>query len=179
MEKKQGAGPLRREVVATVVVGFIGLMLGLNLFLFFDQDNTLNRPVPAPDFELPLLGTEEMRALSDYRGQVVLMDFWATWCAPCREQMPALEAVAVDGEVAILSINTDEENEKRIGLIEAFLEEEELSIPTLLDDGSVRRLYGVGRIPTLVVVDPAGRVRHTSAGVHGEERLRELINAAR
>ena len=179
MEKKQGTGPIRREVVATVVVGLIGLMLGLNLFLFFDEDNTFNRSAPAPDFELPLFGTEETQSLSDHRGEVVLMDFWATWCAPCREQMPALEAVARDAGVVVLSINTDEEDDRRLGLIEAFLKEEGLSIATLLDDGSVRSLYRVGRIPTLVVVDREGMISHTSAGVHGEDRLRELIEAAR
>lgn len=169
----------KREILVVSVIAGLALMLGLNLFLLFDDSDILRRNQDAPDFELPIFESEEILALSDLRGQIVLVDFWATWCAPCRVQMPALEAVAEPGAVAILSVNTDEENPERSELIRTFFEEEGLTIPTVLDDGRARRLYQVGQIPTLVVIDREGRIRHRSAGVHDEDSLRRLIERAR
>lgn len=174
----------KKDIVAVVIVAGIGLMLGLNLF-FLLEDNSGGSMVGkmAPEFELPVFEQSDGLRLSDYRGQVVVMDFWATWCAPCREQMPALEAVARDSsgesEVMVFSINTDDDTEQREEQVGAFLQDEELTFPTLMDSGDVRALYRVNRIPTMVVIDPAGEVTYRGEGLHGEEEIRGMIEEAR
>ena len=178
-EQKPGLSK-RRDVLSVAIISIIAVMLGVNLFMLFDDGGGASLDgETAPAFELPVFDSEETMALENYRGQVVVMDFWATWCPPCREQMPALEEVATDpelaDEVAVFSINTDVETDERAGLVETFLSEEELTLPTLLDDGSVQRAYEASTIPTLVVVAPDGRVTYVSEGVHGASRLRELI----
>lgn len=171
----------RKDILAVIIVAFIGLMLGLNLYFFFADDPVgVRSGVEAPLFELPVFGEEgQMMALENYRGQVVVMDFWAEWCKPCEEQMPALEQVATDPEMAsdvvVFSINTDQETERRGEAVANFLERLELTLPTLMDDGNVRRLYDVRVIPTLVIVDRQGAIHHISYGLHDEARLRSLL----
>lgn len=169
----------KQEVLVAMGVAALGLLLGLNLFLFFDDGEMFAHRDLAPGFELPVYDRDETLALNDLRGQIVLIDFWATWCAPCRVQMPALEAVHQPGDVAVLSVNTDEDSPERHELIANFFHDVGLSLPTVLDDGSVRALYRVGTIPTLVVVDRDGNINHIGAGIHDEEHLRALIDNAR
>lgn len=88
---------------------------------------------PAPDFALPLFGEEELDLrLSEYRGKVVLIDFWATWCGPCKRQMPRLRHVSgyfLDDDFEIITVNVDEENRKRRGLIHRYMHSNHLSFP--------------------------------------------------
>ena len=173
-----GKQTLGRELTVVLVVAGLAFVLGMNLFLFFGGD--FGGGSEAPEFRLPVMGTSDEVALSDYRGQVVLIDFWATWCPPCRDQMPELKKLSMDpkyeGDLVILSINTDDYGEGREARIEAFLESVDLAgMPTLVDDGRVRGLYGVRSIPTLVVVNREGRIVHSSAGLHDEEMLRRIL----
>ncbi len=174
-------GSMSRDVMTVAIVSIVALMLGLNLFLFFDDGEGVEGE-EAPNFVLPVLDSEESKELAQYRGQVVLMDFWATWCPPCYDQVPALDEVARDPQfkdrVEIFSINVDPPAEEREELIRSFMDEVEATLPPLIDDGEVQRLYGATTIPTLVVVDPTGRVVHVSQGVHDAQRLGELIGEA-
>lgn len=174
----------KRDIAVVTFVGIVAMMLGVSLFMLVDdRDRGQLTGEPAPSFELPVMEQQdETVALADLEGKVVLMDFWATWCPPCREQMPQLERIAEDEElsdhVAVLSINTDPQTDDRHERIEQFLEEEQLSLPTLLDSGRVQSAYGAGTIPTLVVIDPHGNINYVGEGVHDEQRLRELIDEA-
>ena len=124
---------------------------------------------PAPDLSLPLLdgGTQD---LARERGKVVLLNFWATWCIPCRAEMPELQRLADDlrGEqFTLLTIDLQEDG----AAIEGFRQELGLRLPVLLDeDGGVTRGYGVRGLPATFLIDQHGELRQQRLGplVKGE-----------
>lgn len=120
-------------------------------------------------------------ALSSLRGKVVVMDFWATWCGPCRIQQPLYEEVKKrfkgDPGVVFLSINTDEERES----VEPFLEANKWGREVWFEDG-LARLLEISSIPTTVIVDSSGRVASRMNGFVPDrfvEMLAERIEDAR
>lgn len=124
----------------------------------------------APDFELPDVNGEMVR-LSDYRGRPVILNFWATWCAPCRLEMPELERAqaefGADGP-AVLTLN-QEESAEQVG---AFFTEVGLTLPALLDsDGDVGTAYGAFFLPTTVIVGPDGVVAAVHRGLIDRDEL--------
>lgn len=117
---------------------------------------------PAPDFELPLLDGPRV-SLQDFRGRFVLLDFWATWCSPCRKSMPMLEELQNEHaeELVLLAVNMNESEET----VRQFLEREGLDVTVLMDrDGAVGRAYGVVGLPTQVLIDPEGRTAFRLVG---------------
>jgi thiol-disulfide isomerase/thioredoxin len=113
---------------------------------------------PAPDLTLSTLDGRQM-PLSSLRGKVVLLDFWATWCAPCRDQMPAIAKLVKetrDQGLIVLGINDDETPEKAA----SFANEQKLDWPSLFDgkQHEAREKYKVDGIPTLVLIDKQGVV---------------------
>jgi peroxiredoxin len=129
----------------------------------------------APDFTLQTLDGQAVR-LSDYRGHVVLLNTWATWCPPCRAEMPDLEAYyqkhQEDGFV-VLAVNSQESPDT----VAAFLGEHDFSFPVLLDpDGEVMREYGVLGLPTSFFIDRDGAMRGVWSGQLSPARLKELVD---
>jgi len=118
---------------------------------------------PAPELKAhDLTGTP--RTLADYRGKVVLLNFWATWCPPCQREMPSLERLRTKMAgrpleiVAISSAETPDE-------VNAYLSKMKLGFPVLLDtDSSNTRRWKVFALPTTFVLDAEGRVRHVLTG---------------
>jgi peroxiredoxin len=112
-------------------------------------------PAPAPDFALPGLDGRAVR-LADLRGRVVFLNFWATWCEPCKEEIPAMQALAghlADRGLVLLTVNYEE----RADAVRRFVDETGLTLPVLLDaDGSVSRRYGVTGLPASFFVDRRG-----------------------
>ncbi len=118
---------------------------------------------PAPDFSLQSLDGSTVR-LSDLKGQVVLINFWATWCAPCREEMPLLDAIYQKYNrlgVELLGINVEDDASGA----QEYLNETPVTFPILFDpDGRVSKQYQVKAMPSTILVDRHGNVRHIHYG---------------
>ncbi|MBH24237.1 MAG: hypothetical protein CMH57_07270 [Myxococcales bacterium] len=144
---------------------------------------------PAPEFTLPQITPEgELKpplALSGMRGKVVLLDFWATYCGPCKKQMPILQELHKElppDRFAIITVNTDHPRLKgRQELVASFVKAGGYQFPIVLDDGGAMSSYQVKRIPTLVFVGPEGTIRRAHTGLSSREELlkqvQELLNA--
>lgn len=119
---------------------------------------------PAPDFKLWTLQGKAV-ALSDYRGSVVFVNFWATWCGPCKVEMPAMESLYRDFRqkgLEILAVSTDSQG---AAVTRPFQESMGLSFPILHDsDYRIGRLYGARTLPMTFLVDRQGIVRHRIFG---------------
>jgi len=128
----------------------------------------------APDFEIPMLDGMTLVSPSDYEGRPLFINFWATWCAPCVRELPALEefvAIHADDEngPALLTINVGETPEE----IEGFLDEIGVqNLPVALDANQViKGDYGVQNLPTTYIVDETGMIRFMKLG---EMRFEEM-----
>jgi peroxiredoxin len=120
--------------------------------------------IAAPDFELLDLAGQPVR-LRDLRGRVVLLNFWATWCVPCREEMPALETLSRElgpRGLTVVGVNFKEAR----GDVEAFVRQHELRFPMVLDtDGRTSQLYQVFALPATFVIDRQGMLVGTVLGI--------------
>ena len=136
---------------------------------------------PAPDFALRSMQGPSMR-LSEHLGEVVVINFWATWCGPCRQEMPLLDALYgkyKQAGLVLLSVNIDEKVEPAIEMAQTL----KVSYPVLFDARKeVSRAFDVGAMPVTVLVDRAGVVRYVSEGYKPgyekryTDKLRELLN---
>ena len=136
---------------------------------------------PAPDFALRAMNGAPVR-LSEHLGEVVIVNFWATWCGPCRQEMPLLDALYgkyKQAGLVLLSVNIDDHVEPAIEMAQTLY----VSYPVLFDSRKeVSRAYDVGAMPVTVLVDRAGVVRYVSEGYKPgyekryTDKLRELLN---
>ena len=126
-------------------------------------------PKAAPDFTLPNTDGQQV-SLQQYRGKVVFLNFWATWCIPCREEMPALERLHQTyqtQDLAIISIDLKESADQ----VKVFFQKHSLSFPALLDqNGSVFRDYLVAGMPTTYLIGRDGTM--LARGVGGRDWTR-------
>ncbi len=174
--------------LALLVCSFI--IIGLGTFFYLTQTRTTtsvaSNPSPAPalasaprvgalapDFTLPDVDGKPYQ-LASLRGNVVVLNFWATWCAPCRAELPALEKVRAqyaERKIIIWGINQQEFIESVRGYAELY----HLNFPLLLDSrAEVARAYHVNALPTTFFIDRGGIIRHIEIGGPMSESFLQL-----
>jgi peroxiredoxin len=136
--------------------------------------------VSAPDFTLRTADGKNLR-LNEQRGRVVLVNFWATWCAPCRQEMPLLNQLYQKYQgsgFTLLGVNVDEDSRNAINVANKL----RLSFPVLLDaDKAVSKRYDLSSMPSTLLIDRDGKVRYVHRGYQAgfealyEQQIRELL----
>jgi peroxiredoxin len=135
---------------------------------------------PAPAFTLAALDGSQA-ALAQYKGQVVMVNFWATWCGPCQQEMPLLDQMYKKYKPAgftLIGVNVDKEAPP----VKELLARKPVSFPVMLDPANqVSKAYHVDEMPSSVIIDRKGRIRYVHRGYRpGDEndyqdRIRQLI----
>ncbi len=135
------------------------LFLALAAALYYQQTRLATRSgYPAPDFVLPDLSGRPYK-LSDFRGKLVFLNLWATWCPPCRDEMPSMEKLhrQLSGtDFVMLAVSEDAQGR---AAVEPFVRQLGLTFPVLLDtDGYLPKRYGVSGYPETFIIDRSGRI---------------------
>lgn len=131
----------------------------------------------APDFALQDLNGNIVK-LSDYKGKVVIIDFWATWCGPCRRGIPefvALQAEYGEDKLAILGVSVDQGD---LSVVPKFAKNYEINYPVLYANEDIQRKYGpIRSIPTAFIVDRSGKVRDLAIGLRPKSYFKNQIDS--
>ncbi len=147
---KRGINPMAIALVGVAIVVAIVVV-----FSRHEEYIAVKQGTPAPEFSLPDL-EGRIHKLSDYRGKVVFLNFWATWCDPCKDEMPSMEMLhrtLKDKPFVILAVSVDKKRED----IEKFLREYNISFLILHDrKGSVKELYKTTGVPETFIIDQNG-----------------------
>lgn len=160
-----------------VTGAFLGIVGGLVVIGWLGREDRGFAPVTrgemAPPIELPRLEGGTL-ALADLRGRVVMLNIWATWCGPCRLEMPSMQTVYEDMKdqgFEVVAVAVDDQPGLRQpdgsvrGVVSEFVGQLGLTFPIVLDPtGGTERLYGVDALPTTFLIDREGRIRYREVG---------------
>lgn len=157
---------VRRVNYQSIIAIFL-IIVGIGIIVLLQTKNSsrnlAGRPRfekggPAPNFTLPDLAGK-MVSLADYKGKVVLLNIWATWCAPCVDEMPSMEKLhqeLKDEPFVILAVSIDESGAR---VVLPFMKRHKLSFPALTDSaGTIKSLYQTTGVPESFIIDQAGRI---------------------
>lgn len=177
----------RREILLALGGAAAGLLV-IALVWFISGQNAqpalppvgeLNRP--APDFALPGMDGQTIR-LSDYRGKVVLVNFWGTWCEPCKEETPALQqAYQKLKDRGLVIVGVDLRSQEQDGAegadgVRAFAQQYGISYPIALDTkGETARAFQIYPIPTSYFIDPNGVIRYVRVSTLSADEVEILF----
>jgi cytochrome c biogenesis protein CcmG, thiol:disulfide interchange protein DsbE len=181
----------RRERMLAIGGAVAGLLLIALVWMLTGRNTQPGLPPiaetrkPAPAFALPGLHGETVR-LSDYRGKVVLVNFWGTWCEPCKEETPALAAVYRKlQDQGLIIIGVDLRNQERPGPdgdadVRAFTERYGVTYPIALDvAGETARAFQIYPLPTSFFVDQSGTIRYVRAGAITQPEVEAIFTRLR
>ena len=162
------------QVVARTLGVVSSLVAGL---LLTSAASALDLGATAPDFDgTSLLGRQI--SLADYKGMVVLLDFWATWCSPCRQSLPEYDALRQDlissgfeDRFAVLAVNVDQQPKQALRALQAH----PLSYPSISDpEGTIPERYELPAMPTAYVIDAGGKLRYIHPGYRSGDAQSKL-----
>ncbi|MDR2783706.1 MAG: TlpA family protein disulfide reductase [Treponema sp.] len=122
----------------------------------------VRKPAPVRNFTVRMLDGSTQK-LSGLKGNVVFLNFWATWCGPCRTEMPSMETLYQrfkDRSFVMLAIDLQEDSED----VSSFMRQMGLTFPVGIDDGPIGSMYGISAIPTTFIIDKNGYIIATIAG---------------
>jgi len=141
----------------------VGLVLLASVMFFISAAQAAEVQGKAPDFTLKSSSGKNLK-LSEHRGEVVLLNFWASWCGPCRKEMPYLEQIQEkysDYGFTVMGVNVEEDSSKA----KKMLKDIPVSFPILYDTtNSVSKAYKVSAMPTTVIIDRDGNMRYLHKG---------------
>jgi peroxiredoxin len=172
-----GASPPRSRLTITMVsLAILAVAFGV-VWMQSSKYEPLTVGKPAPDFNLPDLNEKTVR-LSDYRGKVVFLNFWATWCKPCREEMPSMELLYKNFEgdgFVVLAVSIDRVTTKKD--IPPFVKSMSLTFPILVDSwGQTDKRYKLMGVPETYIIDQQGILREKVIGPRDWTVLDNLKN---
>ena len=181
MATPSGLSPQKQFRLTLGLVLGVSLLFGLIVLPRLDPGGSGLEGQQAPDFALPVIHGGDAGArirLSNLSGQVVVLDFWASWCRACLQQIPILGRVATRNHegVIVVGVNSNDSPDGARGLL-ARLNPPYASVED--ESGTVSDAYGVSGLPTLVVIDSTGRISAVRTGLVSEDELVELVASAR
>lgn len=138
------------------------------------QKSTAKEAVP--DFSLKDLNGKTIK-LSDYKGKVVFLNFWATWCPYCVQEMPELNEasreLAKGGNAVILAVDVNEPSDK----VKKFVADKKITLPVLLDaDGAVAQYFNISGLPTTVIINKDGTLSDAIVGATNKQTILDAVN---
>ncbi len=161
MEELEEPSGFWRSAVRTALDWIFALSLTAAGFWMLSWWRTPEMPDQAPDWTLSSIDGAEV-SLSDFEGQTVVLNFWATWCGPCKMEIPEFRSfVEEHPDVPVLGIAVDGTTSK----LRQFAKRNKMNYPILKGDSEIQRAYNVSSLPMTVVVDPTGEIADVHIGV--------------
>lgn len=168
----------QRLYIRTVILAIMVVAVAYTLYANFTKDKHVQLAVgdQAPDFSLIDMEGNKHK-LSDYKGQGVFLNFWGTWCPPCKREMPDMEKqyqVFKDAGVHILAVNIGDTEFQ----INKFVKQHELTFPILRDKTKdVRDLYRIDKMPTTLLINPDGEITLIEEGELTEAKIKGMMES--
>ena len=161
------------------------LVAAVSIFLFASpraedmRASGLGENKPAPDFSLQDINGQTVK-LSDYRGKTVVLNFWATWCGPCRKEIPdfiELQSEYASKGLQFIGVAIDDQG---IGVVKPYAEQAKMNYPVLIGNQDVfTKFGGSNSIPVTLIIDKKGMIRYTYVGARPKASLAEMLLALR
>jgi thiol-disulfide isomerase/thioredoxin len=169
-KRRQAQRQRQKQVLVAFAIAVIGLVGGIMIF------STGTGDVRVPDFTATTLAGETVQ-LRDYQGQVVMLNFWATWCPPCRAEMPTIQAAYEryhDQGFAVLAIN----NAEQPAQIQSFADALSLRVPIVLDtEARLQRTFAISGYPTSLFISLDGELYAQHSGMLTPQQLDSYVTA--